>query len=229
MGDVTKNASLNDSAAIELMDIEEFKGLRLTPLEIKFIFNYLSSSCGYDANKAYRQTIGDAEFKTLNKAAFYNRARRIMNNEDVKKAISNLMTKEVAQKKEEIVPLLVNDLMLASNYDPAQIIDDDGDLISGSLTDVPQKYRRALIEGITVKYWGKDCQCRTREVKLVSKAKARSQLMDLLKLLSGLQDGDKNVNTFNVNISTSNIEGMPTAEELFLKSVSGEAQVVEEE
>jgi len=215
--------------AVELESIDEFKGLKLTPLEIKFIMNYLSPSCGYDANKAYRLTIGDEAFKGMSKGTFYGHARKIANRDDVKKAISNLLTKEVERKKEEIVPLLVNDLMLAANYDPAQIIDDDGDLVHGALSDIPQKYRRALIEGITVKYWGKDCEYRTREVKLASKTKARSQLMDLYKLLSNLQEGDSASNVFNVNISTSNIEGMPTANDLFKMSVMKQAERVEED
>jgi hypothetical protein len=224
-----RSVALASNTAIELSDIEEFKGLKLTPLEIKFVMNYLSPSCSYDANKAYRLTIGEEAFKAMSKGTFYGTVQRILNHDDVKKAISNILTKDVARKKDEIVPLLVNDLMLAASYDPAQIIDDDGDLIHGALSDIPQRYRLALIEGISVKYWGKECDYRTREVKLVSKTKARSQLMDLYKLLADIQGDDKGNNVFNVNISTSNIEGMATADELFKMSVIGHAEKVEED
>jgi len=214
--------------ALELEGIDEFKGLKLTPLQIKFVMNYLSPSCGYDANKAYRLTIGDDVFKTMSKGTFYGAVRKITANEDVKKALSNLLTKEVEQKKEVIIPLLLNDLILAADYDPAQIIDDDGDMVHGALSDIPQKLRRAVIEGITIKYWGKDCEQRTREVKLTSKTKARSQLLDLYKVYVGLQGDNNGGNVFNVSIGTSNIEGMATADELFKMSVVGHAEKVEE-
>ena len=220
---------IDDLAMIELNDIEEFKGLRLSPQEISFIMNYLSPSCGFDANKAYRMTIGEDEFKEMSKGKFYARSRTMMQNEEVKTAIKRMLTKDVEKKKEEIIPTIINDLLVASTYDPAQIIDDDGDLLNGALSDIPQRFRRAVIEGIEVKYWGKDCDYRTRTVKLASKSKARSQLMDLMKLLSNLENGSAENNAFTVNINTTNIEGMPTAEELFGMSVVGKAEMVEED
>lgn len=227
-------ADKKDIMPLDMPDVPEFKGLRLEPLEVRFIMNFVSSSCGMDANKAYRMSIGEEVFKTLTKSQFYSRAGAIRNKDDVKKAISRLLTKEVAEKKEEIIPNLINDLTLAATYDPALIIDDDGDLRGGSMSDIPQKYRRAIMEGITVKYWGKDCQVRTREVNLVSKAKARDQLMSLLKLMDNLEETSENTGgTFTVNIGTQNIDGMPNAMDLLKQSVMGknvqDAEVVEEE
>ena len=219
----------DELAMVELPDIEEFKGLRLAPQEVRFIMNYLSPTCGFDSSKAYRMTIGEDEFKAMAKSSFYAKARSMMSKDDVKTAISRLLTREVEERKNEIVPMLINDLMLAASYDPAQIIDDDGDLLGGSLSDIPAKYRRAVIEGISVKYWGKDCDVRTREVKLASKSKARSDLANIVKLLNNISDGSGNGDTFNVTISTQNIPGMLTAQELLQKSVMGVAEEVEEE
>lgn len=226
-------ASKKELESIDMSAVPEFKGLRLEPIEVRFIMNYISSSCGLDVNKAYRATIGEEVFKTLSKSQFYSRARAIRNKDDVKTAIGRLLTREVAEKKEEIIPNLLNDLTVAASYDPALIIDDDGDLRGGAMSDIPQKYRRAVIEGISVKYWGKDCQVRTREVKLASKSKARQQLMDVLKILDNLQmDNVEAGQTFTVNIGTQNIEGAPTAMDLFKKSIVENiqnAEVVEEE
>jgi len=212
---------------MEFADIEEFEGLRLDPFDVRYIMNYLSSSCGLDANKAYRMTLGEEEFKAMSKGKFYGRVRALKNKSDVITAVSRLLTKEVGELRQEIIPNLLNDLTVAASYDPMLIIDDDGDLRGGSMSDVPQKYRRAVIEGIGVRYWGKECQVRTREVKLTSKSKARQQLIELSKLLNGLQEVDTGTN-FTVNLSTHNIDGMSTASELLKQSVMASAKTAED-
>lgn len=201
-------------------DIEELKDIELTGPELRFVMSYLSPQCNFDARKALRTIMTDEEFANLSKPAFYARARAMAGKENVQTAISKLMSKEVEQKKAEIIPVLVKDLLFASNFDPAEIIDDDGDLLYGSLKAVPAQHRQALIEGISVKYWGKNCDIRTREVKLVSKTKARSQLIDMMRIIAQLdaKNDDSTGNQFIVNIGSSDIPGMATAKELFAQA-----------
>ena len=211
-------------------DIEELKDVELTGPELRFVMAYLSPQCNFDARKALRTIMTDEEFNTISKPAFYARARNMVGKENVQLAISRLMSKEVEQKKAEILPVLVSSLISASSFDPAEIIDDDGDLLYGSLRAVPTKLRQDLIEGISVKYWGKTCDIRTREVKLVSKTKARSQLIDMMRILAQLdaKNDDASNNQFIVNIGSSDIPGMATAKELFAQA-AGAMDVKEED
>lgn len=205
---------------IIVTDIEELKDIELTGPELRFVMSYLSPQCNFDARKALRTILTDEEFANLSKPAFYARARAMAGKENVQAAISKLMSKEVEQKKAEILPVLVSSLIAASNFDPAEIIDDDGDLLYGSLKAVPTKLRQDLIEGISIKYWGKTCDIRTREVRLVSKTKARSQLIDMMKVIAQLdaKNEDTGKSQFIVNIGTSDIPGMATAKELFAQA-----------
>jgi len=201
-------------------DVEELKDIELTGPELRFVMAYLSPQCNFDHRKALRSIMTDEEFNSITKPTFYARARSMVNKENVQLAIQRLMSKEVERKKSEILPMLVGSLITASNFDPAEIIDDDGDLLYGSLKAVPTKLRQDLIEGISVKYWGKNCDIRTREVKLVSKTKARSQLIDMMKVIAQLdaKNEDTGKSQFVVNIGTSDIPGMATAKELFAQA-----------
>lgn len=199
------------------VDVEELADLELTGQELRFVMAYLSPQCNFDSKKALRVVTPDDEFMSLKKATFYARARAMMNKQPVKDAISRLLSKEVEQKKNEIMPVLVDNLLLAATYDPAEIIDDDGDFRYGDLKSVPLKLRQTAIEGVSVKYWGKDCNVRTREVKLTSKSKARSDLLNIMKFYAQLdnqQEEDKTPH-FTLNIGSANIEGMPSAKDLF--------------
>lgn len=210
-------ANKND---IIITDIEELKDVELTGPELRYVLAYLSPQCNFDSRKALRTIMTDEEFASVSKPAFYARARAMAGKENVQTAIARLVSKEVEQKKAEILPVLLPDLLFASNFDPAEVIDDDGDLIYGSLKAVPVRHRQALIEGISTKYWGKECNIRTREVKLVSKTKARSQLIDLMRIMAQLDAGkdDGIQNQFNVILGSSDIPGMATARELFAQA-----------
>lgn len=213
------------------VDIEELKDLELTGPELRFVMAYLSPQCNFDSRKALRVITPDEEFMTLKKATFYARARTMMNKQPVKEAISRLLSKEVEQKKNEIMPVLVDNLLLAATYDPAEIIDDDGDFRYGDLKSVPLKLRQTAIEGVSVKYWGKECNVRTREVKLTSKSKARSDLLNIMKFYAQLdnqQEEDKTPH-FTLNIGSANIEGMPSANDLFAMANDIEAEDIMEE
>lgn len=202
---------------IELPDIEELKDLKLTGVELRYVLAYLSPQCNFDNRKAMRVVTPDDEFAKLAKATFAARAMSMARKPQVQQAISRLMSKEVERKKEEILPVLVRDLILAATYDPAEIIDDDGDLLHGTLRNVPTHLRSSVVEGITVKYWGKECNIRTREVKLASKSKARTELASLVRTLAQLdvKVDDGTATQFVVNIGSSNIDGMATAKDLF--------------
>ena len=213
------------------VDIEELKDLELTGPELRFVMAYLSPQCNFDSRKALRVITPDEEFMTLKKATFYARARTMMNKQPVKEAISRLLSKEVEQKKNEIMPVLVDNLLLAATYDPAEIIDDDGDFRYGDLKSVPLKLRQTAIEGVSVKYWGKECNVRTREVKLTSKSKARSDLLNIMKFYAQLENQQEEDKTphFTLNIGSANIEGMPSAKDLFAMANDIEAEDIMEE
>ncbi len=223
----------SDYGALTL-DIEELKDLKLTGPQLRFVMAYLSPQCYFDSRKALRVITPDDEFEKLSKPAFYARARGMMSKPDVATAITRLMTKEVEQKKEEIIPLLVNDLMIAASYDPAEIIDDDGDFKHGTLSMVPIHLRKSVVESVQTKYWGKDCNVRTREVKMVSKSKSRSQLIDFMRVVAQIEakTEDNKPAQFIVNIGSTPIEGMATADELFKMAstpIEGQATKVEED
>lgn len=224
----------NEWDIIELPDVDELKDLKLNGKELRFVLAYLSPQCNFDSRKAMRVVTPDDEFMDISKPAFYARARNMMAKPHVQSAISRLMTKEVEAKKEEIIPLLVKDLMTAASFDPAEIIDDDGDFKHGSLSMVPIHLRQAVIESVSVKYWGKDCNVRTREVKMISKSKSRSQLIDFMRVVAQIEAKaeDNKPAQFIVNIGSSNIEGMATAEDLFKMAsgdIDGQATEVEED
>lgn len=215
--------------AMLFTDVPEIADIPLTPLEFKYVTAYLSPECNMDMHKAYRMVLTDEAFKSMHRTTFYTQARQMAGREMVRKAISRLMTKHFMSRKEEMLPTLLDDLMLASSYDPAEVIDDDGDFVGGSLRSVPVELRKALIEGVSVKYWGKNNDVRTREVKLTNKAKARSQLIELAKAIHSLDHADTDIQpAFIVNIGTTNIKDMKTAEELIADAFL-DVQEVEEE
>lgn len=209
------------------LGVEELKGLRLTPTEISYINHYLSPVCNMNAHKAYKATIGEEAFKKMPYDKFYGASRKMAGKENVQTAIARLLTLQLETRKKEVIPQLVEDLVIAASYDPVDLIDEDGDIKGGSLLNIPAKLRQAVIEGVEVKYWGKDADRKTRTLKLTSKTKARSQLLEIAKFLNNMEE-QSNVQSFTVNIATQNIEGRHTAEELLRMAVPSVADIVEE-
>lgn len=211
-------------------DVPELADVPLTPLEFNYVMAYLSPECNMDVNKAYRMVLTDEAFNSMHRTSFYARARQMASREMVRKAISRLMTKHFMNKKEELLPTLLDDLMLAATYDPAEVIDDDGDFVGGSLRSVPVELRKALIEGVSVRYWGRNNDVRTREVKLADKSRARSQLIELAKAIHSLEHADTDIQpTFIVNLGTTNIKDMKTSEELMAEAFITPKEVKEDD
>lgn len=212
--DIQRSPSPVNRFAIE--GVPELEGLELTPQELNFVLAYVSPRSGFDEYKAYRQILSNEEFKSMSNATFRRKAKAMLQEPDVRLSISRLLASQVSRRKEEIAPLLLNDLMMSASFDPATIIDEDGDWLGGDMLNVPPHLRRALVEGVVTKYFGKEADIRVREIKLVSKTRARSQLIELLSLMEKLDLRTEDLGErFTVNIIGAPVEGTASADDLF--------------
>ena len=74
-------------------------------------------------------------------------------------------------------------------YDPAMFLNPDGSPAFTDWNDVPEAYRRC-IEGIDVKFWGKDADKQTVTFTLANRSEALGQLMKLLSCIKQGMDSE---------------------------------------
>lgn len=204
----------------DLSEVEELKGLELTPDELQFLYEYVNNN--FDEKAAWEAVIGVEKRRKLKKSTFYMQAKRMASRKNVKEAVTRLLTKHVESKKQIIPSTLIEGLIASATYDVSDIVDRDGEFIVDDLKELPVYVRKHVIEGIETKYWGKDADVKTTNVKLAKRSTARAQLIELMKIFDKLDTEEKvDGNVFNVILQSTPIKGVESAEELMKKSLEG--------
>ena len=161
----------------------------LKPKQLDFVYKYCTN--GLDAKKAQEET---------------GFTKSIFTCENVRKAIAIYMNAVLAQKKSEVLYKVMEVLYKRAFYDPFTFYDSDGQPKFSSLEEIAIE-DRIVVDGIELKYWGKDSDKSSVVLKLANRDKAMQELTKILELskeqikIEGLGIGGKEAGfTFNLNV-----------------------------
>lgn len=150
--------------------------------EVYFAIEYLSN--GFDAGKAYAEVFPqDPHRKALLGGQSYLRRPT------VQKILSEYTTAWLRGRVSYLEKEILDTTLARALYDPALFLNPDGSPAFTSWDEIPPAYRRC-IEGIDVKFWGKDADRQSITFNLASRSEALAQLTKLLACIKQGMEGD---------------------------------------
>lgn len=162
----------------------DWKDMGATIQEVYFSVEYLTN--GFDAQKAYA-ALFPAE--TPKKAAFGGNS--YLRRPTVQRLLSAYTAAWLRGRVAYLEKEVLDTTMARAFYDPAKFLNPDGTPAFDSWDDIPPVYRRC-IEGIDVKFWGKDASRQSVSYTLANRAEAMQQLTRLLGLIKeGMGDSSR--------------------------------------
>ena len=192
--------TLKDAKIMLRETIKEIKTVdskfKIKPLHIKFLAEYFLNN--FNATEAYRKVIlaGKKEVKTNHCTI---NSYRLLNQKNVKNVYEKMLIKYLDALKftrKISIPQFYADRM---DYNINDIID----IRTGELRENLTDEQMALIDGIEVKYYGKDSEKKIITYRMPDKTK-HAQLLE--KHLQLVEEKAKNINV--VNIDTERINEM---------------------
>lgn len=152
--------------------------------EVYFAIEYLSN--GFDAGKAYAEVFPqDPHRKALLGGQSYLRRPT------VQKILSEYTTAWLRGRVSYLEKEILDTTLARALYDPALFLNPDGSPAFTSWDEIPPAYRRC-IEGIDVKFWGKDADRQSITFNLASRSEALGQLTKLLACIKqGMADSSQ--------------------------------------
>ena len=94
----------------------------------------------------------------------------------------------IQEKKDELEPKILKTLWARAFWDPAEYFDCEGQPKFTDWSQIPPDARLA-IEALEKRYWGKDADASTVEIKMADRHKALSMLAQYVGMLKGLMPG----------------------------------------
>jgi len=159
-----------------------WKAAGATLPEVYFAVEYLSNH--FDHAQAYHAVFPD---ESRNRANICGQA--YLRRPTVQKILADY-TRAWLRGRVAFLEKEVMDTTLArALYDPAMFLNPDGSPAFTDWKEIPEAYRRC-IEGIDVKFWGKDADKQTVSFTLANRSEALGQLMKLLSCIKqGMDSG----------------------------------------
>lgn len=151
--------------------------------EVYFAVEYLSN--GFDASKAYREVFPDAPTK---KATFFGNA--YLRKPTVQKILQEYTTAWLRGRVAFLEKEIMDTTLARALYDPSMFLTPDGEPAFRDWNEIPEAYRRC-IEGIDVKFWGKDADRQSVTYNLANRSDALGQLTKLLSIIKTGMDSQQ--------------------------------------
>ena len=168
-----------------------------TPIERRFCYEYFAS--GFRLVDSFRTIAGDLGNGTPDEVL--RRAKMYANRGPVVKAMKVLVDYFLQDRKLVYAPKILSVLEAQAFYDPAEIINDEGDLLKPLSQLDP--HLRWCIKGIETKFFGKDADRSATIVVLVDRTVALDKLARYIALFSG--EGQTTINVQNNVQNTTNV------------------------
>lgn len=150
--------------------------------EVYFAVEYLSN--GFDAGKAYLEVFPK---ESPRRAAICGQG--YLRRPTVQKILAEYTTAWLRGRVSFLEKEILDTTMARALYDPAMFLNPDGTAAFSSWDDIPECYRRC-IEGIDVKFWGKDADRQSITFNLANRSEALVQLTKLLTCIKQGMEGD---------------------------------------
>jgi hypothetical protein len=149
----------------------------MLPQEKLFVSFYISDA-HWDSEKAYLMA-GMEPKKTS--SATRIKAHQLLNTKKIQDAVNTYVNSVVEINKGRAKVGIIELQKNRAFYDPADILNADGSLKYKTLDEVPEKVR-SVIDSIETRWFGKDANVKTTNVKLANRDKALEQLAKILRL-----------------------------------------------
>lgn len=170
--------------------------------EVYFAVEYLSNH--FDAGKAYRAVFPAEPQK---KATFCGNA--FLRKPTVQKILGEYTQAWLRGRVAFLEKEVMDTTLARALYDPSLFLNPDGTPAFSDWNDIPEAYRRC-IEGIDVKFWGKDADRQSVTFTLANRSEALGQLTKLLSCIKngmGADTGSGLTNETELMLSTMFAQG----------------------
>lgn len=185
----------------------------LLPQEKLFVSFYIADA-HWDPMKAYIMAKYEpGSTQSLTRV----RANNLLKQEKIQKAINNYVDTVVEINKGRAKVNIIELQRSRAFYDPSKLLNADGSLKYKTLDEVPAELR-PVIDNIETRWFGKDANVKTTNVKLANRDKALEQLTKILRI-NEEADADEKDNrearpVINVQINgTPQVSVLPDEEE----------------
>ena len=150
--------------------------------EVYFAVEYLSN--GFDAGKAYLEVFPQ---ESTRRASLCGQG--YLRRPTVQKILAEYTTAWLRGRVAYLEKEILDTTMARALYDPAMFLNPDGTPAFDSWDDIPECYRRC-VEGVDVKFWGKDADRQSITFQLANRSDALGQLTKLLSCIKQGMEGD---------------------------------------
>lgn len=184
MKDKTKRSNIPGRKPLpdvkKILTVEVYDNLKKDNIKlstIRFLAEYLTN--GNNGTRAYQSQVR----RNANDNVAGLMASKILSRDKIKEVLVLLLNKFLEEKKIILRKQIIEVLTEQAFYNPTDIINNNGELIVENLKDLPENLQR-VIEGIEVKYHGKDATRKTTTVKLTDRHKSIEKLMRYLEMIN---------------------------------------------
>ncbi len=143
---------------------------------IMFVAEYITNR--FNGTDAYLKTIAK-KTTTYNAAAV--EACKLLKNPKICGAIKIVLDEWLAEKKLKLEKQIIDRLYAKAFYDPSIFFNPDGSVKFKKWEDIPEEYR-CCVEGMEVKYYGRDADRSVVILKLADQSKAMNELSKYIEL-----------------------------------------------
>lgn len=168
----------------------DWKDMGATLPEVYFAVEYLTN--GFDSTLAYSTVFpaGTRRKATWGGAAYLRRPT-------VQSLLSSYTSAWLRGRVAYLEKEIMDTTLARAFYDPSMFLNPDGSPAFDRWEDIPEVYRRC-IEGIDVKFWGKDANRQSVTYTLANRSDALKQLSQILSLIKeGMAAKDKDSSTMS--------------------------------
>lgn len=145
----------------------------LSDQEINFIVAMISNGC--DKIAAYKSAFNFTDKITTTER---HQIEMLLRKDSVRNLLRRGLQKKMSESLDNLDAKLLDTYILRAFYDTSDFYYDDGE--PKPLSEIDESLRKAVIEGIDKKYYGKDADVNTVIYKLADKEKALKTLSDLV-------------------------------------------------
>ena len=170
----------HDRKALE-QTIPDWRKTGANALQLRFAISYLTN--GFNGAEAYRQAYPGTK---LQHSAIEG-GTKMLREAPVQALLDLYTTDWLASKRSELEQEIIKTLWAMAFYDPSKFFLPNGKLAFESWDEIPVEMRRC-VEGIEVKYYGKECERETITINMCKRMDALKSLSAYLSLMkSGVQ------------------------------------------